>query len=110
MDAHRLCMGRAEREREPLTIAARDGPRVVTFVADGMKDPGPNDRPLEAPLEKRSEGDIVAFVHSKVLTVQQRRDFECARSGITREALVVLATQTLARAAVPRRGALPGVR
>jgi hypothetical protein len=75
-----------------------------------MKDQGPNDRPPQAPLEKRSEGDIVAFVHSKVPTVQGRREFESARFGISREALVVLATETLARAAVPHRGALPGAR
>jgi hypothetical protein len=70
--------------------------------------PPPSERQIRAALEPCSEGAIVALVHSKVPTIQARREFENARRTLNHDSLVVLAAETLARAtAPPTRGPPP---
>ena len=64
-----------------------------------------NERGLRAVLARCSQGQIIALVHAKLVSLEERRGFEHARINVSHDVLVALAARVIANA-TPRRSGL----
>jgi hypothetical protein len=66
--------------------------------------------PIQAALQRCSQAQILAIVHAKLTSIEERRSFEGARVNLGHEALTAFAAKILARLGPSVLGTLPGPR